>query len=260
MGVDPLTIPLRPILIFVVVLARVAGLVTFAPFWSHKAAVPQVRVALALAMAFVVAPAVSGHMATPPVELGQLSLVILGEAAIGLAFGFVARLVFSALEIAAEVIGFQMGFSLASTIDPATRAQTAAFGTIAQMLGLMVLLGADGHHWMLEATVTSFDGIGAGGFRATPELADLVIRLSADAFAVGVALAAPAIVILLVVEIALAVAGRAAPQLQIMLLGFPVKIAVGLCVIGASLYSMPAALRAALGVIKEGLARAIAAM
>jgi flagellar biosynthetic protein FliR len=257
---DPIILPLRPVLIFAVVLARVGGLVTFAPFWSHRAAPPKVRLLLALALAVVITPAVAPRLATPPSDLTALAVVMLGELAVGCALGFVGRLVFSALEMAAQILTFQMGLSLASTIDPATRAQTAALGTIAQMFGLMVLLAADGHHWMLVATVKSFQSVAPGGFAFTETLAHLFLRLSADALAVGVALAAPAIVVLLAVEFALAIAGRAAPQLQIMILGFPIKIAVGLWLTGASLYFLPGAVRTAFGALRTGLGRALAAM
>ncbi|MGH9901946.1 MAG: flagellar biosynthetic protein FliR, partial [Pyrinomonadaceae bacterium] len=149
---DSIVIPLRPVLIFAVVLARVGGLVTFAPFWSHRAANSRVRVILAMALAFVVTPVVAPRLETPPSNLVGLAVVIAGELLVGCALGFVGRLVFSGLEQAAQIIGFQMGFSLAGTIDPATRAQTTALGTVAQMLGLMALLAADGHHWLLLAT------------------------------------------------------------------------------------------------------------
>lgn len=257
---EPLTIPLHSALIFTVVLARVGGLVTFAPFWAHQAAPVRVRVLLALALALVITPAVGPRLPTPPSELGALTLVLAGELMIGCALGFVGRLVFSALEMAAHVLGFQMGLSLASTIDPATRAQTAALGIIAQMFGLMMLLAADGHHWLLAATVRSFQHTAPGGFTLSPSLVQLFLRLSADAFAVGVALAAPAIVVLLATEFALAIAGRAAPQLQVMILGFPIKIAVGLWMVGASLYFLPGAVRSALGAIRDALGKAIAAM
>ena len=254
---EQIVIPLRPVLVFVVVLARVGGLVTFAPFWSHRAAPPRVRATLALALALVVTPAVAGQIPTPPTNVLGLSLVIAGELLTGCALGFVGRLVFGALEHAAQLLGTLMGFTLASTIDPATRAQTAALGTIAQMLGLLVLLAADGHHWLLAATVKSYHASAPGEFAVSPALAELFIRLSADALSTGVALAAPAIIVLLAVELALAVAGRAAPQLQIMVLGFPIKIAVGLWLIGASLYFMPGAVRTALGVMRHALARAV---
>lgn len=257
---DQLVIPLRPVLIFLLVLARVGGLVTFAPFWSHRATPAKARITLALILALVITPAVAPRLATPPSDYIGLALVLGGELLIGCALGFVGRLVFSALEMAAQVISFQMGFSLASTIDPATQAHTAALGTMAQMLGLMVLLAGDGHHWMLAATVRSFQTVAPGSFSVTPALAELFVRMSADALAVGVSLAAPAIVVLLGVELALAIAGRAAPQLQIMILGFPIKIAVGLWLIGASLYFMPGAMRTALGGIREGLQHALAVM
>jgi flagellar biosynthetic protein FliR len=257
---EPIIIPLQFVLVFVVVLARAGGLVTFAPFWGHRSTPPKVRVMLALLLALVVTPAVAPRLATPPTEPLALALVIAGELLIGSVLGFVGRLVFSALDMAAEVLGFQMGLSLASTIDPATRAQTTALYILAQMFGLMVLLAADGHHWLLAATVKSFQMIAPGGFTFSPALAELLVRLAADAVAVGVALAAPAVVVLLAVEFALAIAGRAAPQLQVLLLGFPIKIAAGLWITGASLYFLPGTVRAALGAIREGLSRALAAM
>lgn len=257
---DSLLVPTRPALLFLVVLTRVGGLVTFAPFWSHKAANAKTRIVLACALAFVITPVVMNRLTTPPSDGVGLTLVLTGELLIGFVLGFVGRLIFSALEIAAQVIGFQMGFSLAGTIDPSTQAQTAAFGTLAQMLGLMVLLASDGHHWLLAATVRSFTTTAPGNFHVSASLAQLIIRLSADALAVGVALAAPAVVVLLAVELVVAVAGRAAPQLQVMILSFPLKIAAGLWLIGASLYMMPGALRATIGAIRVGLARALIAI
>jgi flagellar biosynthetic protein FliR len=257
---EPLIIPLRPVLLFVVVLARVGGLVTFAPFWSNQAANARVRVTLALVLALALTPAVAPRLVTPPSDVLGLAVVIIGEMVIGCAFGLVGRLIFSALEMAGFVLGFQLGLSLASTIDPATRAQTTALGTFAQMFGLMVLLGAEGHHWLLVATVRSFDTVAPGGTGVSQALAQLLLRLSADALAVGLALAAPAIMVLLAVEFLLAIAGRAAPQLQVMLLGFPIKMLAGLWLVGAALYFLPGAVRNAFNVFQTGLSQAIKAM
>lgn len=257
---EPVIIPLRPVLVFVVVLARVGGLVTFAPFWSNRAAAARVRVTLAMVLALALTPAVAPRMATPPSDFIGLAVVIIGEMVIGCAFGLVGRLIFSALETASFVLGFQLGLSLAGTIDPATRAQTTALGTFAQMFGLMVLLGADGHHWLLIATVRSFNTVAPGGAGVSHALAQLLLRLSADALAVGLALAAPAIIVLLAVEFLLAIAGRAAPQLQVMLLGFPIKMLTGLWLLGAALYFMPGAFRNTFNAFQGGLSQALKAM
>jgi flagellar biosynthesis protein FliR len=257
---ETITIPLRPVLLFVVVLARVGGLVTFAPFWSHQAVTPRARALLALALALVITPTVAPRLATPPTNLIELALVIAGELLIGCALGFVGKLVFSALEVAAQILGFQVGLSLAGVIDPATRAQTAALGTVAQMLGLMVLVAADGHHWLLAATAQSYAAVAPGGFAATAQMAEVMLRLSANALAVGVALAAPAIIVLLAVEALLGVMGRAAPRLELMVMSFPVKIAVGLWLVGSALYFIPGAIRSALGAMRQGVTALLKAM
>ncbi len=253
-------IPLHPILVFIVVLARVGGMVTFAPFWSHKAISVQVRIMLAMILSLALTPILASRLPTPPSDMLPLAMVIIPELLIGFAFGFIGRLIFSGLELAAQIIGFQMGFSLSGTIDPSTKAQTAALGVIAQMLGLVVLMAADGHHWFLLATMRSFREVPVGGFHITADIAQLFVRLSADAIAVGVSLAAPAIVMLLAVELALAIAGRAIPQIQVMMLGFPVKIFAGLWLIGGSLYFMPAAIRATLATMQQAFNRLLAVM
>ena len=153
-----------------------------------------------------------------------------------------------------------MGFSLAGTIDPSSQAQTTAFGTIAQMLGLMTLLAANGHHWFLAAAVKSFTSTAPGSFSFSPQLLDIFLRLSANALVVGVTLAAPAIIVLLAVEFALEFFGRMAPQFQVFVLGFPLKIGVGLWLIGASIYFLPAAIRDVLGNIHHSLLQVLGAM
>lgn len=250
---ETFVVPLKPFLVFLVVLARVGGLMTFAPFWSHRAATTKIRIVLAMILALTLTPAILPRIATPPGELMSLFIVLLGEVLIGCTLGFIGRIVFNGLEIAAHFVGAQMGFSLAGTIDPSTQAQTAAFGTIAQMLGLMVLLAANGHHWFLAATVRSFSTVAPGNFVVSPELINVLARLSADALAVGVSLAAPAIIVLLIVEFALEFFGRTAPQFQMFILGFPIKIAVGLWIVGSSLYFIPAALRDVLSSIYNNL-------
>lgn len=253
-------VPLRPFLVFLIVLARIGGLVTFAPFWSNKAANVKVRAVLGIVLAVALTPVVMSRIATPPSDVGSMTVILAGELLIGCIFGFVGRIVFSSFELGAHLLSSQMGFSLAGTIDPSTQAQTTAFGIIAQMLGLMVLLSADGHHWFLAATVKSFSTTAPGSFSFTPELLDVLLKLSANALVVGVTLAAPAIIVLLAVEFALEFFGRTAPQFQVFILGFPLKIGVGLWLVGASLYFLPAAIRDVLGNIYQGLTQVLGSM
>ena len=235
-------------------------MVTFAPFWSNRSATTKIRVVLAFVLALALTPVILTRIATPPDDIGPLTVVIVGEIVIGMALGFVGKLVFSGFELAAHLLSSQMGFSLAGTIDPATQAHTTAFGTIAQMFALVVMLAADGHHWFLAATVKSFSTTAPGTFVLSYELVDLFIRLSANALVVGVTLAAPAIIVLLAVEFALEIFGRTAPQFQVFILGFPLKIGIGLWILGASIYFLPSATREILGGIHHGLVKVLGAM
>ncbi len=253
-------VPLRPFLVFILVLARVGGMVTFAPFWANRVTSMKIRAVLAIAMALALTPVVMGQIPSPPSDHGRIVVMVIGEVLIGMAFGLVGRLVFAGIEMAAYLISSQMGFSLAGTIDPATQAQTTAFGIIGQMLGLVVLLAADGHHWFITATVRSFSYTAPGDFVMTAELLDLFLKLSANAFVVGVTLAAPAVLVLLTVEFALEFFGRTAPQFQVFILGFPIKIALGLTILGATMYFIPGAMRDVLSGIYTGLAHAVGAM
>jgi flagellar biosynthetic protein FliR len=250
---ETITIPVRPILIFIVVLARVAGLVTFAPFWSISAFSKNIRVFVALGLSIVISLIVGSKLETPPTELLSLAAVIIGEVVIGCLIGFIGQLVFSSVDVAAQVLAGQMGFSLGSIINPTNRTQTTAIGTLAQMFAITLLLGMDGHHWLVTATVRSFYSLTPGNFSLSADFLNLLIKLSASALTMGVALAAPAIILLFTVEIVIALAGRIAPQIQVLLLGFPIKIMFGLLIIGSCLYVLPERIRLILVVIKKTL-------
>lgn len=205
-------------------------------------------------------PIISSRIETPPSETMALAAVLMGEMTIGALMGFVGKLVFSGFDFAAHFVSSQMGFSLAGTIDPSTQAHTTAFGTIAQMMALLVLLGIDGHYWFLGATVKSFFEVAPGTFAMNGQILDILLKLSSSALTVGVTLAAPAIIILLAVEFALEFFGKTAPQFQIFVLGFPIKIAVGLWLIGGSIYLVPNAMRDVLSNIYHGLTQVLGAM
>ncbi len=241
-------------------LARVGGLVSFAPFWAHKAVTVHVRVILAVLMALTLTPIVMTKIATPSSEVGDLVVILSGEVIIGMMFGFVGRVVFTSFEFAAHFLSSQMGFSLAGMIDPSTQAQTTAFGTIAQMLGLITLLSVNGHHWFLMAAVKSFSTTAPGSFALNAQTLDLLIRLSSNALNVGVSIAAPAIIVLLAVEFALEFFGRTAPQFQVFILGLPIKIGVGLWLVGVSLYFLSSVFREVADSMFQGLAKLLAAL
>lgn len=257
---DTFILPLHPVLVFIVVLARVGGMVTFAPFWAHNSVSFNIKVVLAGVMALILTPFLMDHIETLPIQILPFTLIILGEMLIGIAIGFVGRLVFLCFEFAAHFVSSQMGFSLAGIIDPDTKAQTTTLGIAAQLLSLIVLLGANAHHWFLYASVKSFTVNPPGSLGFSAELIDTFLRLSADALLIGISLAAPAVIVLLVIEFGLEFFGRTAPQFQVFILGFPLKIGTGLWIIGACIYFLPTAFRDVLSSIYVNLEKIMGLM
>jgi len=149
---------------------------------------------------------------------------------IGLALGFCARLLFAVFEVAGEFIGLQMGFSFAGFFDPQGGTESAV-GTWLNTLGMMLFIALDAHLMLVDALVATF--------RAFPIAADpfssfallRLDRLGGDVFRLALALALPATMLMLFVNLVLGFASRVAPQLSIFSVGFPVTLLVGLSVL-----------------------------
>lgn len=222
------TVEPRHVQLAMLALIRLSGLLLLAPP-VHAPLVPvPVRVALAFALLFLVwadlAPAAPA-VATDVLALGGLAA---GELGIGLALGFAARLVVSAAAYAAELVAFQMGFGLSSLLDPAQPETSTVLARLLDWTVLGLFLALDGHHLLIGAVVESFRLVPPGQLADLPAAARLVVPLGGRLFGVGVALVAPALGVLFLANLALVLANRAVPALNLMAVGFPVLILLGL--------------------------------
>jgi flagellar biosynthetic protein FliR len=211
---------------------RVGGLLLVAPAWSAKTVPMRVRTALMVVFAVMLFPASSAGA-----DLASLRITpatFLTESAIGFAVGLAAALVIAAAEFAGELVTVTIGLSGAAIFDPVNNTQSPVFGQFLQLMALTVLLIGGGHLVMLEALATSFAALplgapidlGAGGLA--------LAKSARTVFATGLQFAAPVIAAVMVANIALAVLGRAAPQLNIMSLAFPLQIGIGLIAFAGS--------------------------
>jgi flagellar biosynthetic protein FliR len=159
----------------------------------------------------------------------------MGEMAIGLTIGLAVRLFFSALELAGELIGVQMGFGVVQILDPATLHQTSVMAQFFTMLASLVFLSLNAHMLIVAAIVSSYEAIPAFGASLPSSLGEEVLRLSQEMFTVALKLSAPVLVTILVINILLAILGRAVSQINVFVLSFPVTIAAGLAVISMAM-------------------------
>lgn len=228
---------------FVYPLARVLAFIAAAPLWSTAGIPQRTRLILGLAITIAIAPALP---AMPTVEAGSLRglWLLAQQMLVGVGMGFAARIIFSAVELAGEFIGLQMGLGFATFYDPLSSAQTPVISEFMSLLSLLTFLSLNGHLLYIGTLVQSFSAIPVGppplGHGSWLNLAELGGRI----FSTGLLLALPIIVALLITNLALAVLTRAAPQLNIFSLGFPLTLTGGFVGIAISLNYLAVPLQA----------------
>ncbi len=218
------------------VLVRISGLMVFAPVFSSTAIPPRVKAGFVLAVSFLVAPVVAGFPGAHA-ELGILP--VLGELSVGLVLGLTLSLLFEALEFAGQVLGFQFSFSLVNLMDPNAPISTPLLGQMFGLLGTLVVLGAGLHRTMLEALFRTFATAPVGTVTLDPRAGGALVMMAGGIFAAALQLSAPVIAATVLAEMAVALAGKLAPQLPVMTVDVPLKTLLGYGVLIGSLALWP---------------------
>lgn len=209
---------------------RILALFTAAPLFSARSLPVRARIAMAGVIALVAAPMATplSTAGAPPSLASALGLaLVVQQVAVGLALGFAVRLMFAAIETAGEIIGLQMGLSFAGFINPQGGSQPAVASWL-NTLAMLVFLSLNAHLLVLDALLATFRSL---PISAQPLDGFSQLRLDllgADLFRLALALALPTIALMTVVNLALGLASRIAPQLSIFSVGFPVTVLAGL--------------------------------
>jgi len=213
---------------------RIGAVLLLTPLFAVGEVPLRIRVLLALGLSVVLVAAVPFEAAAAPQSVGGVVQAAGLEVVTGglLAFGVMAP--FAALSFGGRVLDFQLGFGVASLVDPATRDEAPLLGTLLQMLGVTTFFLLDGHHLLVRGLVASLERIPPGTALAELDGARLVAHFGL-LFSFGVVAVAPVLVTLLLLDVGMAVAARTMPQVNMFILGIPIKVLVGLTVFAASL-------------------------
>lgn len=217
--------------------ARVSGLMVFCPFLGSDAVPIPVKAGLTLLLTVILRP-LHGPVA---LALGswQWAQTMVSELLVGLLLGLVANFLFESVLMAGQILGVQIGYSLATVFDPQTNADTPVLSEFHQMAALLIFLQLNVHHWLLRALVRSFAYLPPGGAHATLAMAGGLLQAAGGIFLTGVQIAAPSLVATLIADMALGFLGKASPQLPVMFIGLAVKNLVGLSVLIAAIAYWP---------------------
>lgn len=233
MEIPPL--PVDQFQTFLVVTARVAGFIAAIPVFSSTQTPALVKSTLVFVCSLMLFPIMAG--AVPQVDFAPLPffLLILSEVLLGLLLALVARLIFTAVEFGATVIGFQMGFASANVYDPHSQRQVELISQFQNVFAIMIFLAINGHHLFLRAVIMSYDILPPGQFDVSGEAIPYLMRLASHMFAIGVQFSAPVLAVLLFSGLILGILARVFPQLNVFLLSFPLNIGIGFVVISLTL-------------------------
>ena len=220
---------------FLVILMRVAGILAAVPAIGARTVPLHVRIGLVLGLSVILLPVVGGRIGAIEASTANLLRLAVTEFLVGMALGLCVRFVFTAFEIAGELLGIQMGIGIASVLDPVAGASVPLLGRFLGLLAFLLFFALDGHHLMLEALAESFALLPPMTAQFNDTVANALVTLALGMFVLALKVAAPVMTALFVVTFAMGILGRTIPQLNLLLNNVTVTFGVGLLVLGLSL-------------------------
>lgn len=218
--------------VFLLVLFRIAGVMMLAPVFGSAMAPAAVRIFLSLVLSLLFFPLVRAGGVPPAMDLPVLGLAVASELAVGLLIGFASTMLFAGVQLGGHLIDQELGLLQANLLDPMLNEQISIMGQFKVLLATLVYLLINGHHLLIGAVSDSFRAVPLLGLSFTRgaalHLSDTLMR---DVFRMGIEIAAPALVTLFLVTIAMAFMARTAPEMNIFALSFLLRVAVGLGVV-----------------------------
>jgi len=170
-----------------------------------------------------------------PIKLPLLVIKMCGEVLIGIVIGFAGQILFAGVQLAGQLVGFQMGFAIVNVVDPVSSSQVSIIAQFQYLLALLIFLAVNAHHIFLYAIAESYQLIPPLSFHYSGPLMESILELSKDIFVVAIKTGAPVIAMLLFTSVGLGLIARTVPQMNVFIVGFPLKIAMGLIGIGLTL-------------------------
>ncbi len=215
------------VLSFLLTLFRISIILFLLPFYGSDSLPAIVKAALCMVLTLALFPHLKVDGALFPSHPFNIAIMLLGEVILGLILGMVVNIVFAAIQGAGELIGFQMGFSMVSVVDPMTGQNESVTTHFLYMVTMLTFLALNGHLMLLHALAQTFELVPPGALLITPPLAGEVLEFSKELFVLAIKVASPVMASLFLVDLGLALVARAAPQMNVLLIGFPLKISVG---------------------------------
>lgn len=220
---------------FFCIFIRVSVVLFLLPFFNAKVIPMTVKIGLTLVIAMILFPVVHVEAKAFPATLFELFRLVAAEAMVGIMLGFTIQIFFEGVRMMGQMVGFQTGFAITNIIDPQHGSQVSILANLSYWVAIVLFLTLNGHHILLKSLQESFEMIQVGAIQLNRQALQAAVDHSGRMFVVGIKIGAPAIAALLFTKVVFGLVTKLIPQMNIMIVAFPVQIVIGLLFFGISL-------------------------
>lgn len=219
--------------LFLLVMVRTSGIFIFSPFFSSQN-IPNI---MKIGLSFSVSLLISSVLPFSEDFTNEvLVLLIFKELMVGIIIGFISYAFFSSFYVMGQIIDMKIGFGMVNVVDPQNRTQVPLMGNFYYILSFLILLSINGHHSIISALVDSYTFLPIGSFKYTGDTMSILTNTLVKSFEIGFKLSTPIVAIIFLTDIVLGIMSKTIPQMNVFVVGMPLKVIIGLLII---LISMP---------------------
>ncbi len=220
---------------FVLILMRVSPILFMMPILNSRDIPNLLKIGLTLTVSLILLPVVKIDPQFLPQEPFQFGSLMIAELMIGFILSLSVQVIFAGIQLGGELVSFEMGFSMASVVDPQSGVSTPVISQFIYFMAILIFLAMDAHHWFFRAVYQSFLLLAPGEIHLRAGLYSHLLNLMGNLFVIAVKVAAPVLAVMMFIKIAMGILAKAAPQVNILMASFPLTIGIGLLFIAFSI-------------------------
>ncbi|MEW8992974.1 fused FliR family export protein/FlhB family type III secretion system protein [Clostridium sp.] len=213
---------------FLMIFMRITSLLFTVPTFFPTGTPSIAKIGVGLIISMILSPIISTEALPEINNIFVFTMLIGKEIMIGICLGYIVNLLFSVVQMAGQIMDFSIGFSMMSLFDPVAGENISVIGRLMYWICLAVFMLVDGHLILVQCLIDSFTSVPIGSVTFNKEILGYIIQVIFEFFTIGIKIAVPIMLIILMTEIVLGLVSRVMPQLNAMILGMPIKIFVGL--------------------------------
>ncbi|WP_041644330.1 flagellar biosynthetic protein FliR [Mahella australiensis] len=213
---------------FLLVFMRMTGLFVLSPVFGRRNVPAYLKIGMSFMMAMVLLNTIPLQSIDIVNNIWLYVWILFKEMLIGLAMGYITTLAFSAILIAGQIMDFQIGFGMVNAFDPVNEVAVPIVGNLINMMALLLFFGMNGHHVLISLLFDSYTVLPIGDFSIKPDILWYILEIFVQTFVWAIKLAIPLMAVLLLTEVMLGVLSRALPQMNVFVMGMPIRLMIGL--------------------------------